>query len=247
MGWDHQLAARCPAGVHAGVLALSGAPGSEAAAADLAEALQGESLGRIKGLELQVSVIKVGGPGQLEPAVARDGVNVLMLAPGVDPLLEEVGRVARLHRILVASGEPGHQGTAALVFIGQGGSSRIRVNLEAAESQGAVFDARLLRLADLSGARPSFEKPDAVRARRTAGRDPEYPRIAQAAGVEATVVVKVRIGPEGKVEEFSFLKGNEYFEDEISEAIRGWRFQPRVVDGRPVSTTTTFKFEFRRQ
>jgi len=247
LGWDHQLAVRCPDGVRAGVLALAGAPGSEAAAQELASALAGESGSGLKGRALQVSVLRVVRPEQLEPAVSRGQVHVLLLTPGVDPLLGEVGRVARVHHILVASGEAGHDAAAALVFVPQGEGARIRVNLEVAEGQGARFDARLLRLAELRGGKPAFERSEDVRARRVAGRDPEYPKIAQTAGVEGTVLVKVRIGPEGGVEEVNFLKSNEYFEDEISEAIRGWRFSPRLVDGRPTSTITTFRFEFRRR
>jgi len=92
---------------------------------------------------------------------------------------------------------------------------------------------------------PKYEPPEVVNKRRIAGRDPEYPRIARAAGVEATIVVKIFITPEGKVGEIIFLKSDKNFEQEIRDALATWQFEPLMISGRPVGTYTVYKFVFK--
>jgi periplasmic protein TonB len=92
---------------------------------------------------------------------------------------------------------------------------------------------------------PAYQPPEVAKKRRTSGREPEYPRIARAAGLEATILVKIFITPEGDVGEVQFLKSDPHFEEAIREALRTWKFSPHMINGRAVGTYTVYKFVFK--
>ena len=65
---------------------------------------------------------------------------------------------------------------------------------------------------------------------------PDYPEIAQRAGVEGYVTFHVVIGPDGRVEQVRVAEQapHRIFEKAAREAIMKWRYTSAVVDGRPV-------------
>lgn len=83
-----------------------------------------------------------------------------------------------------------------------------------------------------------------ARKKRIAGRDPPYPRKAEADGIEGLVVVKVFIDPSGRVTQVIFLRGHPAFDDAVRKSIGGWRFAPHVVGGTAVPVYTVFRFTF---
>ena len=93
--------------------------------------------------------------------------------------------------------------------------------------------------------KPTFQAPAVVKKRLIAGADPSYPRIARAAGLEATIIVKIFISPEGKIGEIKFLKSNKHFEKSVRNALMSWKFSPHMINGSPVGTFTVYKFVFR--
>jgi len=92
---------------------------------------------------------------------------------------------------------------------------------------------------------PIFQAVAKIKKRRIAGVDPEYPRVARKARVEASLLVKIYISAEGRVVKTRFLKTHSVFEGHVNDTIKTWRFSPHLVDGRPVSTYTVYKFVFR--
>jgi protein TonB len=92
---------------------------------------------------------------------------------------------------------------------------------------------------------PKYQAPEVIKQRRIRGKDPAYPRIAKAAGLEATIMVKIFITPEGRVGEIKFLKSDKHFEQAIRNAIQGWKFNPHMINDRPVGTFTVYKFVFK--
>jgi protein TonB len=84
-----------------------------------------------------------------------------------------------------------------------------------------------------------------MKKRRIAGNEPAYPRIARAAGLEATIIVKIFITPEGTVGEVKFLKTDKHFEQAVRDALAQWRFSPHMINNRPVGTYTVYKFVFK--
>jgi len=93
--------------------------------------------------------------------------------------------------------------------------------------------------------KPVYQRSAALRKRRVSGVDPAYPRIARQARIEATLVVKITLGPAGRVKDYRFLKTHEAFEKSVIEALKTWKFSPHLVNGKPVSTYTVYKFVFK--
>ena len=73
------------------------------------------------------------------------------------------------------------------------------------------------------------------------------PEAASAAGVQGAVIVEVVIDESGAVTQPRILRSIPLLDDAALEAVREWRFEPTVVDGRavPVRMTLTGQFSYR--
>ena len=74
--------------------------------------------------------------------------------------------------------------------------------------------------------------------------EPEYPLAARAAGVQGPVVLAAQISPEGMVQQLSVVKGDPALAPAAVEAVKQWRYQPFMVDGRPVGMRTNVTVRF---
>ncbi len=92
---------------------------------------------------------------------------------------------------------------------------------------------------------PKYQAPEVIKKRRVSGHEPIYPRIARAAGLESTIIVKIFITPDGRVGEMKFLKTDKHFEKAVRESLATWRFSPHMINNRPVGTYTVYKFVFK--
>lgn len=78
--------------------------------------------------------------------------------------------------------------------------------------------------------------------------EPRYPEPARAAHLHGTVVVELRIDPEGEVASATVLKGLPLGLSEAAlDAVRQWRFAPSTIDGQPVSVRYVISVIFRLQ
>jgi len=73
---------------------------------------------------------------------------------------------------------------------------------------------------------------------------PVYPDVAKQAGIEGTVRLKVHITKDGNVDSVKVLSGEPVLAHAAAEAVRQWRYQPTLVDGKPVAVVTTVTVEF---
>jgi periplasmic protein TonB len=66
--------------------------------------------------------------------------------------------------------------------------------------------------------------------------NPEYPRRAQERGIEGWVQFEFTITPSGTVADVKVIDAEPkgMFEDAATKAIQRWKYNPKVVDGRPV-------------
>ena len=64
--------------------------------------------------------------------------------------------------------------------------------------------------------------------------DPVFP-----AGVRGSVILEITIGRDGRVEEVRTLRADDGFEAPAVAAIRQWRYEPTIVDGRPIRVIHT--------
>ncbi|HOX47370.1 MAG TPA: TonB family protein [Myxococcota bacterium] len=240
--WEHNLKARCPGGLKIAVLARPD-PEDQKSARVLVEAIKRGGY-QAQGLTASAEVIAIA-PGQAARQFEEHEICCALLSAGLEAELSEIGAVAKVRHILLATQDLNHLGVASVAFLPLGGLVRFRIDPRAAESQGARLDSRLLRIAEAQDAdRPIVERPEETAVRRIAGHDPEYPAFAREVGVVGKVVVEVRIGADGRVVAHSFLESDRAFEDTVAAAIRSWRFAPRLEAGRAVSTVTVFKYTF---
>jgi TonB family protein len=73
---------------------------------------------------------------------------------------------------------------------------------------------------------------------------PDYPSLAKVARVADTVVVSIVIAADGKVKATEVTSGHTFLQQAAAQAVRAWRFIPRIVDGKPTEDTATVAVEF---
>ena len=84
---------------------------------------------------------------------------------------------------------------------------------------------------------PSFEPATVV-----SSAEPVYPAMAMGSG---TVVLAVNIDAGGEIQHVKVIKGaGGGFESSALEAIKGWKFKPAMLEGKPVSSVVPVAFSF---
>lgn len=81
---------------------------------------------------------------------------------------------------------------------------------------------------------------------RLGGALPTYPKLAEDAGEEGTVVVTVTISPSGEVQSASVSRssGHDSLDAAALRAARSWKFKPALQRGKPVVSTQSIRFHF---
>lgn len=77
---------------------------------------------------------------------------------------------------------------------------------------------------------------------------PEYPALAQRAGVEGSVWINVLVDKEGKVRDVKIVKdsgANAGFEEAAVDAAYKTVWKPAVANGQPIALWVTYKVEFK--
>jgi periplasmic protein TonB len=74
--------------------------------------------------------------------------------------------------------------------------------------------------------------------------EPEYPDAAKAHHVQGIVVLEVLVGREGRVQRLSLVRGYPGLTAAAADAVRQWRFQPFLRNGRPASFETNITLTF---
>jgi TonB family protein len=75
--------------------------------------------------------------------------------------------------------------------------------------------------------------------------DPVYPEDAKRANLQGVVVLATVIGRDGNVEKVSPVSGPDVLASAAMDAVRWWRFQPYLVNGKPVEIETMVAVDFR--
>lgn len=75
--------------------------------------------------------------------------------------------------------------------------------------------------------------------------EPEYPEAARKQKIQGPVVLDVRIAPDGAVENVRIVSGAPLLTQASSDAVRQWRFKPRLLNGQAVRMETTVTLNFR--
>jgi protein TonB len=75
--------------------------------------------------------------------------------------------------------------------------------------------------------------------------EPEYPEQAMQKQIQGSVVLEVRIDPEGLVQGIKVVSGQPILADAAMAAVKQWRFKPQLVSRRPAEMQTTITLNFR--
>jgi TonB family protein len=75
--------------------------------------------------------------------------------------------------------------------------------------------------------------------------EPEYPQEARRQKIQGSVVLDVQIQPDGAVQDVRVVSGPPELAQASTNAVRQWRFKPRLVNGRAVTMQTTITLNFR--
>ncbi len=73
---------------------------------------------------------------------------------------------------------------------------------------------------------------------------PTYPEIAKIRRLSGSVVVEVKVGKDGKVNNVRYVSGQPVFTDAASDAVRQWKFKPATLNGQPIEQSTQIKVDF---
>ena len=75
--------------------------------------------------------------------------------------------------------------------------------------------------------------------------EPEYPEAARQQQMQGPVVLDVRIGRDGSVQDINVVSGQRVLADAAIAAVKQWRFKPRVLKGQPVEMQTRVTLNFK--
>ena len=74
--------------------------------------------------------------------------------------------------------------------------------------------------------------------------EPEYPDAAKAHHIQGVVVLDVLVGGDGRVQRLSVVRGYPGLAAAATDAVRQWRFEPMIRNGRPASFETNITLTF---
>lgn len=74
---------------------------------------------------------------------------------------------------------------------------------------------------------------------------PNYPSLARAARITGTVTLEGVIDTEGHVTELRVVEGHPLLTGAAIDAVRQWRYEPYLLNGKPVDVVTLFSIVFR--
>ncbi len=74
--------------------------------------------------------------------------------------------------------------------------------------------------------------------------EPEYPDTAKAHHIQGIVVLDVLVGADGRVQRLSPVRGYPRLAAAAADAVRQWRFEPMIRNGRPASFETNITLTF---
>jgi protein TonB len=74
--------------------------------------------------------------------------------------------------------------------------------------------------------------------------EPEYPDTAKAHHIQGIVVLDVLVGGDGRVQRLSPVRGYPRLVAAATDAVRQWRFEPMIRNGRPASFETNITLTF---
>jgi periplasmic protein TonB len=97
-----------------------------------------------------------------------------------------------------------------------------------------------------AGKRGPIRKPSEVQEALLIDRvEPKYPPLARQIHLQGTVEIHAIIATDGTIQSAEILSGNAILARAALDAVLRWRYQPTLLNGRPVEVETTIRVIFR--
>jgi TonB family protein len=116
----------------------------------------------------------------------------------------------------------------------------------AAPAQGASNEPEPTADFKKTGAGSSLVEVGSLTERSTSKVIPNYPQLAKSGNVSGLVRIKIVVDETGSVSSIVWTEGPMLLRQAAQDALRKWKFQPVVVDGKPVRATGYVDFGFAR-
>ena len=73
---------------------------------------------------------------------------------------------------------------------------------------------------------------------------PDYPKIAQEAGIGGVVQVRIEVNPDGTVRSAAGVGGPAMLQKPVVAAVQQWKYDPMLINGRPTSFRVDEQFNY---
>jgi protein TonB len=74
-----------------------------------------------------------------------------------------------------------------------------------------------------------------------------YPPIAREAGVSGVVILEVKIGTDGRIQDGRVLRSIPLLDEAALDAVKQWEFEPTLMNGQPIPVIMTVTVNFYQQ
>lgn len=229
---------------------------ARAAALPMAALLHAVALTLLAALPL----LKTGEP----PRVGVSGVIVAPALPAtpLPPPKAKAGnpggRISRVRRPAAFAGETWRMAPVAVPegiveeSLGEGGAGDgIEGGVDYGAGEGApvsMLGAALFQLVGEPAAAPVLAVGDVRPPRLVRRVEPDYPKVAQEARIEGTVILEATTDIYGRVTAVRILRSVPLLDAAAVDAVRQWVYEPLLVNGRPrpVTFTVTVRFVLKK-
>ena len=213
-----------------------------------------------------LAVTEQGGQGSSGGPVSgpdRSGPNQTGLnqtgsgnGPQREPRIELGSQPGKIHVAkveapppLVANGSAGAHMTAGLGAIASARSPSVRV----AAVPDASVSAAAAKVTPAPAAVPTTTTPvhravfvsaSALMRYVIVSPKPTYPQVAHFQRTQGDVMVRALISENGRIESATAVSGPTSLQEAAVDAMRGWRYRPYLINGKPVEVQTYVNFHF---
>jgi TonB family protein len=121
-----------------------------------------------------------------------------------------------------------------------------RISPRGSNRTGPAADGTVVRPASGTGRAGIYEMSPQVAEGSLLHRvEPDYPAEARQQQIQGPVVLDVRIGRDGTIQETKLLSGPPLLADAAITAVKQWRFRPQGIKGQPIEMQTRITLNFR--
>jgi TonB family protein len=194
-------------------------------------------------------------PGKLPPELAKDAA--MQDAPaGVGPVLpttcfseglaavrveiQENGLIALFNNIVQIDGHY----AAKQIVITDGNTQFVSLNVMTLEFPASIPEAELTPPVTAVTDPPLSVKAGVMVGRRIGGDSVPYPKAAKSQHIEGLVLLSAVIDTKGSIADLRVIAGPKALRDAVVDAVKTWKYQPYLLNGKPVEVQTQINVIF---